>query len=124
MGMTKLAKNDGAIVAALVLAAHYFPSRDQEGTLISSFAHAAFLLGGHYDTWAAWRDLSQLEKPRITAVLVAAPAELSRTGVFRGRTRKRLDVSADSQRRFPFRLACENPGRAKAAIPIVAAALL
>jgi hypothetical protein len=125
MGMTnKLAKNDGAIVTALALAAHYFPGRDQDGTLTSSFAHAAFLLGGHYDTWAAWRGLSQQEKQRITAVLAAAPEELSKVGMFRGRARKLLNGPGDSQTRFPYRLAGDNPGRAEAAIPMVGGDLL
>lgn len=50
MGVTeKLPKNEGAILAALALAAHYFPSHDSGGNLLASFAHASFLLSGHYD---------------------------------------------------------------------------
>jgi hypothetical protein len=125
MGMkNKLTKNDGAILAALALAAHYFPQRDEDGTLTSSFAHAAFLLGGHYDVWAGWRPLSQLEKQRITAVLAAAPEELSRVRVFSERARKLLEVCGDDEMRFPFRLAGEIPGRAQAAIPMVGGDLL
>ncbi|HEV2373710.1 MAG TPA: hypothetical protein VGS19_16240, partial [Streptosporangiaceae bacterium] len=125
MGMRKkLTKNDGAIVAALALAAHYFPQRAEDGTLTSSFTHAAFLLGGHYDAWAAWRGLSQPEKQRITAVLAAAPEELTRVGVFRARARRLLDVSGDDEMRFPFRLAGDTPGRAEAAVPMVGGDLL
>jgi hypothetical protein len=120
----KLTKNDGAIVAALALAAHYFPQRADDGTLTASFAHAAFLLGGHYDVWAGWRGLSQPEKQRITAVLAAAPEELSKAGVFRARARKLLEVVGDAEIRFPFRLAGEVPGRAEAAIPVVGGDLL
>src|ERR1022692_5271710 len=111
----KLSKNDGAILAALALAAHYFPQFDQDGTLISSFAHACFLLGGHYDMWTAWRGLDQTDKQRIAAVLAAAPEELSKPVMFRRRALKLLSRNGDDQRPVQFLLAGDNPGRAEAA---------
>lgn len=115
----KLTKNEGAILAALALAAHYFPQLDQDGILTSSFAHASFLLGGHYDAWAAWRGLGQAEKQRIAAVLAVAPEELSRPAMFRERAVKLLDRSDDDQRPVQFLLAGDNPRRAQAAVPMV-----
>ncbi|MGO8892606.1 MAG: hypothetical protein ACLP8X_18185 [Streptosporangiaceae bacterium] len=120
----RLSKNEGAILGALALAAHYFPRQDKDGTPIASFAHASFLLGGHYDTWKAWRGLDQLEKERIAAVLAAAPEELARPGMFRDRVVKLLDRSDDDQRPAQFRLAAEAPGRAQEAIPMVGGDLL
>lgn len=120
----KLAKNEGAILAALALAAHYFPRTDPDGTLIASFAHASFLLSGHYDTWPAWPGLSQPEKQRITAVLAAAPEELSRPTMFRERVLKLLDRNDADQRTAQFRLAGKNPRRAESAIPMVGGDLL
>lgn len=124
MGMKRLTKNDGGILAALALAAHYFPQHDQNGALTASFAHAAFLLGGHYDTWAAWPGLSQAEKQRITAVLAAAPEELCRSGVFTRRARALLSGEEEDTKQLSYRLAGDNPGRAESAIPAVGGDLL
>ena len=119
-----LTKNEGAILAALALAAHYFPQQDEDGTQIASFAYASFLVGGHYDTWHAWRGLGQPEKQRIAAVLAAAPEELARPGMFRDRAVKLLDRSGDDQRPAQFRLAADAPGLARAAIPMVGGDML
>ena len=120
----KLPKNEGAILAALALAAHYFPRSDQDGNVLSSFAHASFLLSGHYDTWEAWRGLSQPERQRIAAALAAAPEELSRPGPFGERARRLLDRHDDDDRPVQFRLAGDTPGAADAAIPVVGGDLL
>lgn len=120
----RLPKNEGAILAALALAAHYFPQQDSDGNQVASFAHASFLLGGHYDTWQAWRGLGQPEKQRIAAVLAAGPEELARPGMFRDRAVKLLDRSGDDQRPAQFRLPADAPARAQTAIPIVGSDLL
>jgi hypothetical protein len=120
----RLSKNDGAILAALAMAAHYFPQRDADGTLMSSFAHASFLLGGHYGTWAASRELGQPDKQRIAAVLAMAPEELSRPVTFRQRAVKLLSRAADDHRPVQFRLTGDNPHRAEAAVPMVGGDLL
>jgi hypothetical protein len=125
VGVTKkLSKNDGAITAALALAAHYFPDHDAEGYLLASFRHAAFLLSGHYDMWSRWPGLNQEEKQRIAAVLAAAPEELAKVGAFSVRVRKLLTPAGDEEPPFPFRLAGDNPGHAVAAIPMVGDDLL
>ena len=120
----RLTKNEGAILAALALAAHYFPQQDEDGSLVASFAYASFLVGGHYDTWDAWRGLGQPEKQRIAAVLAAAPEELARPGMFRDRAVKLLGRGDGDQRPAQFRLATDIPGRAQAAIPMVGGDLL
>lgn len=122
--MNTLSKNDGAIGAALALAAHYFPQRDQDGNQLGSFRHAAFLLSGHYDKWSAWQSMSQEDKQRIAAVLVAAPEELSRVGAFTARARKLLTDVKDGQQACPFRLEGDAPAHAAAAIPMVGNDLL
>lgn len=120
----RLPKNEGAILAALALAAHYFPQQDEDGTPIALFAYASFLLGGHYDTWQVWHGLGQPEKQRIARVLAAAPEELARPGMFRDRAVKLLDRSDDDQTPAQFRLPADAPARAQAAIPMVGGDLL
>ena len=120
----RLPKNEGAILAALALAAHYFPEPGEDGSPVASFAYASFLLGGHYDTWQAWRELSQPEKQRIAAVLAAAPEELARPGIFRDRAVKLLERDSDDQRPAQFRLPDCGPARAQSAIPMVGGDLL
>ncbi len=117
MGVTqKLARTDGALVAALALASHYFPMPDAAGRATATFAHAAFLLGGHYNWWADWRNLPQQEKARIAAVLAVAPEELCKVGSFTRRARKLLKTPDDGRRTHPFQLAGPNPDHAEAAI--------
>ena len=120
----RLPKNEGAILAALALAAHYFPEPGEDGSPVASFAYASFLLGGHYDIWQAWRELSQPEKQRIAAVLAAAPEELARPGIFRDRAVKLLERDSDDQRPAQFRLPDCGPARAQSAIPMVGGDLL
>ena len=120
----RLSKNEGAILGALALAAYYFPRQREDGVRAASFAHASFLLGGHYDTWKAWPGLDQGEKRRIAAILAAATEDLARPNMFRERAVKLLDRSPDDQRAAHFRLAVEATGRPQAAIPMVGGDLL
>lgn len=120
----RLPRNEGAILASLALAAHYFPEPGEDGSPVASFAYASFLLGGHYDTWQAWRGLGQPEKQRIAAVLAAAPEELARPGIFRDRAVKLLQRDSDDQRPAQFRLPDCGPARAQSAIPMVGGDLL
>ena len=120
----RLPKNEGAILAALALAAHYFPEPGEDGSPVASFAYASFLLGGHYDTWQAWPGLGQPEKQRIAGVLAAAPEELARPGIFRDRAVKLLDRSGATTKASPVPATRLRPARAQSAIPMVGGDLL
>lgn len=108
---TRLRLSDGTILASLALASHYFPVHTPDDQATASFAHASFLLGGHYTTWSTWPNLPHSEKQRIAAVLAAAPEELATAAVFTRRARSLLKEPGD----HPFRLAGNDPDKADAA---------
>lgn len=119
----KLPKSDGAIGAALALAAHYFPARDQDGEVLALFRHASFLLGGHLDAWSGWRGLSHEERQRIGQAVAFAPQELALLGVFTSRARTLLQTAPGEPARVPF-TAVGDADRAEAAVPRVGGDLL
>ncbi|GGN37706.1 hypothetical protein FHR83_005357 [Actinoplanes campanulatus] len=112
MTTTRLRLSDGTILAALALAAHYFPTPTPDDQTAAGFTHASFFLGGHYTAWSTWPDLPHTEKQRIAAVLAAAPEELATAAVFTRRARNLLKDPGD----HPFRLAGNDPDKADAAI--------
>lgn len=78
MSETEVPVKETAVLAALALSAHYFPSTvpGQERTA-GTFAHAAFLLSGRYRAWPGWAVLSHEERQRLAAVCSLSPSELS-----------------------------------------------
>ncbi|NJP47761.1 hypothetical protein HCN08_30790 [Streptomyces sp. PRB2-1] len=114
----KLSKSTGAVGAALALAGHYFPDRDEAGNVLARFRHAAFLLSGQLDKWAGWQDLPHEEKQRIGQVTASAPEELAGLGVFTSRARSLLDVAPGEPPAIPFTPA-DVVEHAEAAVPVV-----
>jgi hypothetical protein len=120
----RLPKLHGAVGAALALAAHYFPTKDDTGQLLATFRHASYLMTGHLDTWSPWRDMPIEEKQRIAAVVGFAPEELANVRAFTARARALLSPDNDSHHPLPFHPAGAVPGTASSAVPQVGGDLL
>ncbi|WP_175412592.1 hypothetical protein [Streptomyces sp. TRM64462] len=123
MGVTKkLSKGVGSASAALALAAHYFPEKDDEGHLVASFRHASFFFTGHLDLWDQWREMPLADKQRIAGVIRYGRQDFASSGVFTRFVRGCLaEQSPDGG--IPFE-AVGDPGSAVAARPRVGGDLL
>ncbi|MEV6227447.1 hypothetical protein AB0L88_06115 [Saccharopolyspora shandongensis] len=120
----RLSKLHGTVSAALALAAHYFPTRLDDGRTAGSFHHASYLLSGHLDMWSQWRDMPVEDKQRIAALTGFTPEELANPATFATRARALLRADDDEEMAFPFRAYTEAVGAATSAIPQVGGDLL
>jgi hypothetical protein len=123
--MSEVSVKETAVLAALALAAHYFPEAvdgDERGA--APFEQAAFLVSGKYQAWERWDSLTHEEKQQITAVYAIAPAEISGLRAFSIAARSMLaplhgDDPDGPGTMLPFELVGDNPFTASAAFPRV-----
>ncbi|MFI8456860.1 hypothetical protein [Kitasatospora sp. NPDC085464] len=122
--MDKLSKATGSAWAALALAAHYFPQKDDEGQLAASFDDAYFFFTGHLDLWEQWRVITHMERQRIALVLRYARQDLESLGEFTRFMRDHLVQEAGAETRTSPFLPVGNPARATMVVPQVGDDLL
>ncbi|GAA0400530.1 hypothetical protein GCM10009541_49590 [Micromonospora gifhornensis] len=119
-----------AVLAALALAAHYFPQKvEGDPRAAAPFAEAAFLVSGKYQAWNRWKGLPHSEKQRISMVCSIAPGELSEHRAFSIAARAILAPMSTGQAdetstMAAFELVGKNPFTADAALPRVGGDLL
>lgn len=90
---------------ALALAAHYFPSDEDES---ARFADAAFLLSGQLHCWDRWPFLDYLDRQRLGRLLAMRPERFANPTVFT-RTMTHA-LSGDNPRIDSFRLTGDGSG--------------
>ncbi len=113
-----------AVLAALALAAHYFPqSVAGDDRVAAPFDQAAFLLSGKFRAWNRWPELPHEERQRIAGVYKIAPVALSDPAKFAIAARMTLaPLTVDSDGDPPlalFELVGDSPYTATAAVPRV-----
>ncbi|WP_281920344.1 hypothetical protein [Nocardia cyriacigeorgica] len=122
--MSEPSVQETAVLAALALAAHYFPQPVAgEGRVTAPFDQAAFLLSGKFRAWNRWSELPHEEKQRIAWVYKIAPIALSDPAKFAVAARTVLaPLTVDGEDDPPlaaFELVGDSPFTATAAVPRV-----
>lgn len=73
----ELTSGEAGLVAALALASHYFPRKDDEGNVLAAFRDAAFFAHGKPQAWDQWASLPLAERRLFRQVTRLMSAEWS-----------------------------------------------